>query len=375
MLCHRPSDYSLHPTAFLLGEPSLKCHEAPLTQACSCDPLPWAARLAAGAGCSITPGGLARLKVEREAEKSALTPSRCRLVSQAADSGVWPGWSGLANKNIGWPIKFEGLPWWLRCWRICLQCGRTGFNPWVGKILWRREWLPTPVFLPGEFHGEGSLVGYSRGHKELDMTEQLTHYTKKLFTGVWNSNVMVSPWFLLAKSDWSNSQGVLSTWSLQWPPAQSCHIQLPPVTALLQNYVWLPTASRDELGLPGHGAGPGSPARPAALPGLFPISAPAHVFPVWHVSCPFPIAVANIYWAPTGCRQHAEFFICIISIWLSQNAVETLIILFYQWRKRFSQIWFFFFFKLKYSWFTILCFKCTAKWFGYIFRFFSIIGY
>ena len=34
-----------------------------------------------------------------------------------------------------------------------------------------------------------------------------------------------------------------------------------------------------------------------------------------------------------------------------------------------------FFFKLKYSWFTILCFKCTAKWFGYIFRFFSIIGY
>ena len=34
-----------------------------------------------------------------------------------------------------------------------------GFNPWVRKIPWRREWLPTPIFLPGEFHGERSLVG------------------------------------------------------------------------------------------------------------------------------------------------------------------------------------------------------------------------
>ena len=41
---------------------------------------------------------------------------------------------------------------------------------------WRREWKPTPIFLPGEFHGQRSLVGYSpRGHKELDPTEQLAH--------------------------------------------------------------------------------------------------------------------------------------------------------------------------------------------------------
>ena len=33
-------------------------------------------------------------------------------------------------------------------------------DPWVGKIPWRREWLPTPVFLPREFHGQHSLVGY-----------------------------------------------------------------------------------------------------------------------------------------------------------------------------------------------------------------------
>ena len=49
------------------------------------------------------------------------------------------------------------------------QCG---FDPWAGKIPWRRAWQPTPVFLPGESHGERSLVGYSPwGHKELDMTE------------------------------------------------------------------------------------------------------------------------------------------------------------------------------------------------------------
>ena len=41
---------------------------------------------------------------------------------------------------------------------------------------WRRKWLPTPVFLPGEFRGQRSLVGYSPwGHKESDKTERLTH--------------------------------------------------------------------------------------------------------------------------------------------------------------------------------------------------------
>ena len=38
---------------------------------------------------------------------------------------------------------------------------RLGFDPWVGKISWRRAWQPTPVFLPGESHGQWSLAGYS----------------------------------------------------------------------------------------------------------------------------------------------------------------------------------------------------------------------
>ena len=39
--------------------------------------------------------------------------------------------------------------------KIHLQCGRPGFDPWVRQIPWRREQLPTPVFLPGESHGQG----------------------------------------------------------------------------------------------------------------------------------------------------------------------------------------------------------------------------
>ena len=51
----------------------------------------------------------------------------------------------------------------------------TGFDPWVGKIPWRRERLPTPVFWPGEFHGLYSPWG----HKELDTTKQLSQKKKE----------------------------------------------------------------------------------------------------------------------------------------------------------------------------------------------------
>ena len=52
---------------------------------------------------------------------------------------------------------------------MCLQCRRPGFDPWVRKIPWKREWLPTPLFLPGEFHGQGSLVGYGFSSRHIWM--------------------------------------------------------------------------------------------------------------------------------------------------------------------------------------------------------------
>ena len=52
------------------------------------------------------------------------------------------------------------------------RCKRHGFDPWVRKIPSRRAWQATPIFLPGESHGQGSLVGYCPwGCKELDTTE------------------------------------------------------------------------------------------------------------------------------------------------------------------------------------------------------------
>ena len=59
-------------------------------------------------------------------------------------------------------------------WRIHPQCRRPGFDPWVRKILWRRKWQPTPVFLPGKSHGQRSLADYSSwGCKESDKIEWL----------------------------------------------------------------------------------------------------------------------------------------------------------------------------------------------------------
>ena len=54
--------------------------------------------------------------------------------------------------------------------RVCLQCGRPEFDPWLRKIPWRRARQPTPAFLSGEAHGQRSLAGYSPwGSKESDM--------------------------------------------------------------------------------------------------------------------------------------------------------------------------------------------------------------
>ena len=56
------------------------------------------------------------------------------------------------------------------------QCRRPGFNPRVGKIPWKGEWLPTLVFLPGEFHGLYS----PQGHKKSDTTEWISHFSFSL---------------------------------------------------------------------------------------------------------------------------------------------------------------------------------------------------
>ena len=57
-----------------------------------------------------------------------------------------------------------------------MQCQRPEFNPWVGKIPWRRKWQPTLVLLPEESHEQRSLVVTAHGFTESDTTERLgTH--------------------------------------------------------------------------------------------------------------------------------------------------------------------------------------------------------
>ena len=73
---------------------------------------------------------------------------------------------------------------------------RPEFDPWIWKIPWSRKWQPTPVFLPGKFHGQKRLVRYSPwGRKELDMTEHaymlllllLSHFScVLLFAAPWS---------------------------------------------------------------------------------------------------------------------------------------------------------------------------------------------
>ena len=86
---------------------------------------------------------LRELVMDREAWRAAIhgvTKSRTRLSD----------WTELNWTHVHWAS----------C-RICLQCGRPKFDPWVRKISWRRKWQPVPVFLPGKFHGQRSLAGYS----------------------------------------------------------------------------------------------------------------------------------------------------------------------------------------------------------------------
>ena len=91
----------------------------------------------------------------------------------------------------------------------------------VRKILWRREWQPTPVFLPGEFHGQRSLTGYSPCDcEESDMTERLTHRHTDTDTHTHTDTHTPMKWSC-TDSQWllhllSCSLSPASKWDLDW---------------------------------------------------------------------------------------------------------------------------------------------------------------
>ena len=103
-------------------------------------------------------------------------------------SGYWEGESAQRGtlKSAHWSFEFltetelwMGFPGGASGKEPACQgrrLKRWGCDPWIRKIPWRRKWQPTPVFLPGEFHGQRGLVGYRTwGCKELDATEVTWH--------------------------------------------------------------------------------------------------------------------------------------------------------------------------------------------------------
>ena len=109
----------------------------------------------------MTLGQLRELVMDREAWRAAVhavakSQTRLKQLSSSSSSskGTWEA-SQMVVKNL--PASAGDM--------------RHGFDLWVGKIPWRRTWQPTPLFPPGECHGQRSLVGYSpQGCVQWDMT-------------------------------------------------------------------------------------------------------------------------------------------------------------------------------------------------------------
>ena len=129
----------------------------------------WSCRRSGDRMAGMHPASEPRQKTLREARVTAAPTTLCRgkpVLWRSARWGLggggrWGEGCGQRQRNPGVSQKGNCLA---QLARICLQCGRPGFDPWVGKIPWRRERLSTPVFWPGEFHGLYSLWGHRVGH-------------------------------------------------------------------------------------------------------------------------------------------------------------------------------------------------------------------
>ena len=98
----------------------------------------------------------------------------------------------------GWATHSSilGLSWWLRWQRIYLQCGRPGFDTWVGNIPWRRAWQPTPIFLLGE----SPWTEEPGGLQTLRLQRVRHNWVTKHSTALWRINFKIKwKWKQVAK--------------------------------------------------------------------------------------------------------------------------------------------------------------------------------
>ena len=133
----------------------------------------------------------------------------CCWVASVVSDSVWPHYIRAPLAAQRYRIRLQ-----------CRNCRRPGFYPWVRKIPWRRAWQPTPVFLPGESHGQRSLAGYSPwGCKVLDTTEATEHaWTKYIVTLLDSSDTAVIKTVMIFAcpcGTWHNFQNLAGAW-LMW---------------------------------------------------------------------------------------------------------------------------------------------------------------
>ena len=115
----------------------------------------------------------------------------------------FPGGIKSKNKQTNKPVS------------QCRRHKRWGFDPWVGKISWRRAWQSTPVFLPGESHGQRSLEGYSpQGRTVSAQLKQLSMHAR--MQGEEEGNRETE--FMMILRAWTVFYSDLSTWKI--PPHQ-----------------------------------------------------------------------------------------------------------------------------------------------------------
>ena len=102
----------------------------------------------------------------------------------------------LTAKNYTQPSLLLWVPRWLSRWRIHLPCRRhrrCGFDPWVGKMPWKRKWQFTPVLLPEKAHGQRSLSGYSPTGRRHDWANK--RRTSLLVMTPWGRQDKTYQWF------------------------------------------------------------------------------------------------------------------------------------------------------------------------------------
>ena len=80
----------------------------------------------------------------------------------ARDPSLIPGSGKSAGERIGYPLQFSWASLVVHLVENLPAMRGPGFDPWIGKIPWRRKWQSTPIFLPGNIHGQRSLVGSQR---------------------------------------------------------------------------------------------------------------------------------------------------------------------------------------------------------------------